>query len=225
MTVIKHLNLWSRIVNTQRTALEEAGQGIQCLHGSIIAFNQVILTPLDSLKANPLRWLSPLILRKRLCGSLQKEECACARHGDLSAQPMVRGIDGGFLIQDEDTGADGTLEACCQRRRGTFTGTAALWKMVTKHLKSNATFMSESEKGFKLKVRDWGIPIDWFQQFKPSKRQRKWCDRLFGFTSFQMRSSHSETMSIWHTSTGFERSCNLMEVFEMKVIEACNDIP
>ena len=29
---------------------------------------------------------------------------------DLSTQPMVRGIDGGFLIQDEDTGADGTLE-------------------------------------------------------------------------------------------------------------------
>ena len=83
VTVIKHLNpCGAALSNTQRTALEEAWAGDPVsAFGSIIAFNQpVTITPLDSLKANSLRWSSPLILRKRLCGSSpKKEECACAQ--------------------------------------------------------------------------------------------------------------------------------------------------
>ena len=133
VTVIKHLNpcgaALSGAHNERRW--KRLGQGIQCLHldRSSLSISQSRLTPLDSLKASLLRWSSPLTLRKKHCGSSPKRMYRVLKLPlrDLSAQPMVRGIDGGFLIQDEDTGADGTLECVHQRRRRTFTGTAALW--------------------------------------------------------------------------------------------------
>ena len=92
---------------------------------------------------------------------LQKEECACAQLPlrDLSTQPMVRGIDGGFLIQDEDIDADGTLECVANGAGEPSQGLLHFGTMVTKHLKSNAiALVSESEKGFKLEGAGMGNP-------------------------------------------------------------------
>ena len=180
VTVIKHLNpCGAALSNTQRTALEEAWAGDPVsAFGSIIAFNQPVT--IDTARFFKGKFIevviAPDFTEEALWFFSKKKNVRVLKLPlrDLSTQPMVRGIDGGFLIQDEDTGADGTLECVANGAGEPSQGLLHFGTMVTKHLKSNAiALVSESEKGSNLKVPEWGIPIDWSQQFKLLKKHRK----------------------------------------------------
>ena len=165
VTVIKHLNpCGAALSSTQRTALEEAWAGDPVsAFGSIIAFNQPVT--IDTARFFKGKFIevviAPDFTEEALWFFSKKKNVRVLNLPlrDLSTQPMVRGIDGGFLIQDEDIDADGTLECVANGAGEPSQGLLHFGTMVTKHLKSNAiALVSESEKGFKLEGAGMGNP-------------------------------------------------------------------
>jgi phosphoribosylaminoimidazolecarboxamide formyltransferase/IMP cyclohydrolase len=78
---------------------------------------------------------------------------------DLSDQPVVRSIDGGFLIQDEDCGLDTKFDCVAQGPSKPSSELLHFGSMVTKHLKSNAIALVQSdEKGVRLLGAGMGNP-------------------------------------------------------------------
>ena len=78
---------------------------------------------------------------------------------DLSAQPVVRSIDGGFLIQDEDCGLDIEYRCVHQGELNPELEMLQFGSMVTKHLKSNAiSLIQGDDRGIRLLGAGMGNP-------------------------------------------------------------------
>ena len=165
VTVIKHLNpCGAALAHTQLDALESAWSGDPIsAFGSIIAFNKTVT--IDTARFFKGKFIEVVIApgftedalwffsKKKNVRVLQLEL------RDLSDQPVVRSIDGGFLIQDEDCGLDTKFDCVAQGSSKPSSELLHFGSMVTKHLKSNAISLVQSdEKGIRLLGAGMGNP-------------------------------------------------------------------
>lgn len=165
VTVIKHLNpCGAAVADSQLKALEAAWSGDPIsAFGSIICFNQpvtkdtawffkgkfieVIIAPDFSEEA---LWF----FSKKKNVRLLKLSMESVPEGNT-----LRSIDGGFLVQNEDTGLDSKFEKASKVKPTAKESLLRFGTMVTKHLKSNAiSLVKETDGVFHLIGAGMGNP-------------------------------------------------------------------
>ena len=165
VTVIKHLNpCGAALASTQLDALENAWSGDPIsAFGSIIAFNQTVC--IDTARFFKGKFIEVVIAPEFTDEALwffsKKKNVRVLQLPlrDLSDQPVVRSIDGGFLIQDEDLELDTTFVCAADSGLQPTSELLKFGTMVTKHLKSNAISLVQSDdKGFRLLGAGMGNP-------------------------------------------------------------------
>ena len=165
VTVIKHLNpCGASLAHTQMDALIGAWSGDPVsAFGSIIAFNQTVT--IDTARFFKGKFIevviAPDFTEEALWFFSKKKNVRVLKLPlrDLSAQPVVRSIDGGFLIQDEDCGLDTEYRCVHQGELNPETELLRFGSMVTKHLKSNAISLVQGDsRGVRLLGAGMGNP-------------------------------------------------------------------
>lgn len=165
VSVIKHLNpCGAAVADTQLKALQMAWSGDPIsAFGSIICFNQpvekdtawffkgkfieVVIAPDFSEEA---LWFFSKKKNVRLLKLDMK---------DLSQQNIIRSIDGGFLVQQEDSGLDSEFKLATKTEFPAKNDLLRFGTMVGKHLKSNAiTLVKETDGVFHLIGAGMGNP-------------------------------------------------------------------
>ena len=117
--------------------------------GSIIAFNQTVT--IDTARFFKGKFIevviAPDFTEEALWFFSKKKNVRVLKLPlrDLSAQPVVRSIDGGFLVQDEDCGLDTEYRCVHQGELNPETELLRFGSMVTKHLKSNAISLVQGD--------------------------------------------------------------------------------
>ena len=165
VTVIKHLNpCGASLAHTQMDALVGAWLGDPVsAFGSIIAFNQPVT--IDTARFFKGKFIevviAPDFTEEALWFFSKKKNVRVLKLPlrDLSAQPVVRSIDGGFLVQDEDCGLDTEYRCVHQGELSPETELLRFGSMVTKHLKSNAISLVQGDsRGVRLLGAGMGNP-------------------------------------------------------------------
>ena len=163
--MIKHLNpCGAALASTQMDALENAWAGDPIsAFGSIIAFNQTV--SIDTARFFKGKFIevviAPEFTEEALLFFSKKKNVRVLQLPlrDLSDQPVVRSIDGGFLIQDEDLDLDATFTCAAEAGLKPSSDLLRFGTMVTKHLKSNAISLVQANgKGFRLLGAGMGNP-------------------------------------------------------------------
>ena len=153
VSVIKHLNpCGAAVADTQMKALELAWSGDPIsAFGSIICFNHIV--------EEDTAWffkgkfveviIAPAFSEGALAFFTKKKNLRLLelKFKDLSQQTIVRSIDGGFLIQQEDSGLDTDFQLVTQKELSVSEGLLKFGTMVSKHIKSNAIVLVQQTEG------------------------------------------------------------------------------
>lgn len=165
VSVIKHLNpCGAAVAASQITALEHAWSGDPIsAFGSIICFNKIVEE--DTARFFKGKFVEVIIAPDFTDGALsffaKKKNLRLLKLGpkDLSRQNIVRSIDGGFLIQQEDSGLDSEFTLVTQTKMSASDDLLRFGTMVSKHIKSNAiVLVKQTEDAFHLIGAGMGNP-------------------------------------------------------------------
>jgi phosphoribosylaminoimidazolecarboxamide formyltransferase/IMP cyclohydrolase len=150
VTIIKHLNpCGAALADTQQEALEHAWAGDPIsAFGSIICFNH----PVEESSA---QWLRKKFIEVIIAPEFSDEARALFAKRkklrlltlpiEVPTTPVLRSIFGGFLLQEEDVGADPEMKWVCTNDNMPSTELCSFGIMVTKHLRSNAIALVRSQ--------------------------------------------------------------------------------
>jgi phosphoribosylaminoimidazolecarboxamide formyltransferase/IMP cyclohydrolase len=165
VTVIKHLNpCGAAVANTQLKALELAWSGDPVsAFGSIICFNQTVEK--DTAWFFKGKFIEVIIAPDFTEDALwffSKKKNVRLLKLNMQTPPegnVLRSIDGGFLIQEEDAGLDSEFKLVSSSASNAPASLLKFGSMVTKHLKSNAiSLVKETDGGFHLLGAGMGNP-------------------------------------------------------------------